>query len=75
MKGRWMEKNTIFIEQVQVIHPDCVHIYLAVSFQKCFEAQLRLSITITMYVYLFGGILFRHDLKAAVPLQSIHIVD
>ena len=27
---------------MQVIHPDCAHIYLAVSFQKCFEAQLRL---------------------------------
>ena len=27
---------------MQVIHPDSVHIYLAVSFQKCFEVQLRL---------------------------------
>ena len=79
---------------MQVIHPDCAHIYLTVSFQKCFEAQLRLffqlhfldllaKIKIVMSVYFLldifamfaGTILLRHDPEAAVPLQSIHMVN
>ena len=63
---------------MQVIHPDPVLIYLAVSFQNYFEVQLRLSNKMKRYeksFYFLWEILFRHNPKAAVPLQSIHRVD
>ena len=42
-KRRWMEKKKMYFELMQVIHPDCDLIYLAVSCQNYFEVQLRWS--------------------------------
>ena len=60
---------------MQVIHPDRVLIYLAVFFQNLLWSSVEIVEQNEKSVYFLWEILFRHDPKAAVPLQSIHRMD